>query len=258
MNLQYLRQKLGHARFSDSTKQWDTEQQREFWNDWNSVHLQAETLGEEALRRARKVLELVQGLSLPAQPRILEVGCANGWFSEWLLKVGNVYGIDLSDVSIEEAKRRLPRAQFLADDVLSVNLLERYFDLVVSLETISHVADQPRFVKVIAETLRPGGYLLVATQNGPIYSRKSNIAPPAEGQLRHWLARKELVSLLKPYFRCLKVLTIEPAGDLGFMRIVDSPKLNSAFERVLSKETIKSIKERLGFGQTLIVVAEKK
>jgi len=42
------------------------------------------------------------------------------------------------------------------------------------------------------------------------------------------------------------------------MRIVDSPKLNSAFERVLSKETIKSIKERLGFGQTLIVVAEKK
>lgn len=129
--------------------------------------------------------------------------------------------------------------------------------MAVSLETISHVADQRRFIEVIAAALRPCGYLVIATQNRSIYARRSNIALPAEGQLRHWLTREELIRLLKPSFRPLKVLTMEPNGDLGFMRIVNSRKLNSALERILSKNTITSLKERLGFGQTLIVVAEK-
>lgn len=118
MNLQYLQEKLGRPRFLDSTKQWDIEQQRQFWNDWTSRHLQPGTIGDEALRRGKKVLELVQALWLPSQSRILEVGCGNGWFSDWLASIGNVYGIDISDQAIEEAKRRLPYVEFHAGDIL--------------------------------------------------------------------------------------------------------------------------------------------
>ena len=69
----------------------------------------------------------------------------------------NVYGIDISDQSIAEAKRRVPGAQFQVGDVLSATL-PKDFDVAVNLETISHIADQRRFIEVIAGALRPGGY----------------------------------------------------------------------------------------------------
>ena len=48
------------------------------------------------------------------------------------------------------------------------------FDVVVTLETFSHVADQPKLIEVIANLLRDRGYLILTTQNRSIYTRKQS------------------------------------------------------------------------------------
>jgi hypothetical protein len=42
------------------------------------------------------------------------------------------------------------------------------------------------------------------------------------------------------------------------MRIVNSRKLNSILSTFLRQEIIQTMKERLGFGQTIVALAEKK
>jgi SAM-dependent methyltransferase len=241
----------------DSNQKWDLQVQRKFWNAWNSRHLQEHTLGDAARRRGQAVLNLVSSLNL-RQPHILEIGCANGWLTEQLQLIGTVHGVDLSDASIEEARRRVPGARFEAGDVLEISLPSGSFDLVVSLETLSHVADQRRFVEVAAKVLSSRSHLILATQNRWVYLRRSDVQPPADGQLRRWLTRKELRTLLSQRFKCLRMPTMEPAGDRGILRLVNSRKLNSILRRFFSQDRIQRMKEYWGFGQTIIVLAEKR
>src|SRR5215831_10050780 len=66
----------------DSSVNWDSDSQRKFWNAWDTQHLQ--TVGEETRRRSDEVLGLISSLNLE-RPRILEIGCGNGWLAERLL-----------------------------------------------------------------------------------------------------------------------------------------------------------------------------
>jgi 2-polyprenyl-3-methyl-5-hydroxy-6-metoxy-1,4-benzoquinol methylase len=241
----------------DSNRQWDQDSQREFWNDWNMRHLQEDTLSREAIHRGEVVLSLIRSLRLQ-RPRILEIGCGNGWLADQLQMVGTVHGVDLSDASIEAARRRVPGAKFETGDFLEMKLPSGSFDVVVSLETLSHVPDQPRFVEVAARALNARGRLILTTQNRTVYLRKSNVVPPAKGQLRRWLTRRELRHLLNPRFKCSRLFTIEPSGDQGILRIVNSRKLNSVLLRFCRQEAIQKIKANLGFGQTIVVLAEKR
>jgi 2-polyprenyl-3-methyl-5-hydroxy-6-metoxy-1,4-benzoquinol methylase len=251
---------LGKPQALDSTRDWDIEDQRHFWNEENARWIlgkAGEAIGEESCRRGKKVIELLQK-RLPVCSKVLDIGCANGWLCEWFVNYGWIpYGIDLSDASIEEAKKRVPKGKFFASSIFDAPSFESSFDAIVSMETITHVVDQAAFVKVVADTLSYGGTAVIVTQNRPIYSRRSNIKMPKNGQIRHWLTRKQLTTLMKPHFRELQVMTMEPSGDLGYMKIVQSYKLNKLLEIFLSKEKIKALKERLGFGQTLIAVAVK-
>ena len=45
------------------------------------------------------------------------------------------------------------------------------FDVAVSLEVLSHVADTQAFIDKIASLLKPGGYLMLATQNRSVLER---------------------------------------------------------------------------------------
>ena len=56
------------------------------------------------------------------------------------------------------------------------------FDVIVSLEVLAHVDDKRAFVSRMASLLRPGGMLMLATQNRPVLERCKHIVPKAEGQ----------------------------------------------------------------------------
>jgi ubiquinone/menaquinone biosynthesis C-methylase UbiE len=241
----------------DSTKNWDLEAQRRFWNEWDARYLQDATIGTDALRRGEAVLSLLQACSLE-NPRILELGCGNGWLAEKLVAYGPVTGVDIADKAIEEARRRVPSGTFHVGDAMNLDLPDDIFNLVVTLEVFSHVPNQRLFLKVMARVLRAGGYLILLTQNRTVYMRRRDINPPAEGQLRRWVTMRELRGMLLPYFHILKATTMQPAGDRGFLHIVNSVKLTSLLSKVIPRPSLERFKERCGLGQTLIVVAQKR
>jgi SAM-dependent methyltransferase len=241
----------------DSAANSDYESQRRFWNEWDAQYLQGSTIGMEALRRGQTVISLLQSLSLET-PRLLELGCGNGWLAERLIAFGPVTGVDIADEAIEEARRRVPGGTFFAGDALSLDLPTGAFDVVIALETFSHVPSQPLFVALMARVLRRGGYLILTTQNRTVYARRKNVRPPAPGQLRRWVTMGELRSMLAPQFHILKAFTIQPAGNVGFLRIINSARINWLLSQVFPRPVLESLKEKCGLGQTLIVVAQRR
>src|SRR5690606_11965356 len=179
--------------------------QREFWNEWNAEYREC-SQWEGSHDQLRVVRRWLQGR--PWAPRILEAGCGTGWTVGELLAYGSVVGTDLADEVIERAKQRFPRAEFIAGDFMELEFSG--FDVVVCLEVLTHMADQPAFVAKLAQALKPGGELLLGTQNRPVLEHSSKVQPPKPGQLRRWVDRKELRALLAPHFDILEMRTITP------------------------------------------------
>ena len=89
------------ARGLDSHVNWNKESQRNFWNASDIKHLQ--TVSQETLRRGNEALTIISSLNLQ-RPRILEIGCGNGWLAERLLSFGPVTGVWTS--RMRQFKRR--------------------------------------------------------------------------------------------------------------------------------------------------------
>ncbi len=58
-------------------------------------------------------------------------------------------------------------------------------------------------------------------------------------------------------FKICKYYTVLPAGDRGFLRVLNSPKLNRPAELVVPAAWIRRAKECCGLGQYQIAVAQK-
>lgn len=237
----------------------ETQAQQRFWNEWNARHRGSEynvSIDPPTLRRRDTVFQWIQQLQL-TEPRILDLGCATGWLSNQLTEFGEVVGTDIADESINEARHRFPHIQFECEDFTTSKWSRGEFDVVVSLETLSHVPDQAAFVKRIGEVLKPGGFLILTTQNRIVFERRATVGPPGDGQLRHWLSPSEVRRLLAGSFVIRRFTTLSPEGDRGFLRLVNSTRVNRLLSRALSPTFVERTKERLGFGQTIAVLAQR-
>jgi 2-polyprenyl-3-methyl-5-hydroxy-6-metoxy-1,4-benzoquinol methylase len=101
---------------------------------------------------------------------------------------------------------------------MALDFGERCFDVVVTFEVLSHVADQAASVSKVHRLLRPGGLRLLATQSRPALER-NRIPPPRPGQLRRWVDRDELSAVLGVLF------------DTQEMRVLTSRKVNHVLDR---------------------------
>jgi len=106
-------------------------------------------------RRAK--LEYFLG-QLPKDARILEVGCAQGWFGEYAVRHGwtDVTGIDIVRPTVP------PPHAFVHGDINdwpALGLRAGSFDAIVAFEVIEH----GDFYAAMADLLRPGGKLMVTT-----------------------------------------------------------------------------------------------
>lgn len=235
------------------------EEQAGFYDRWNSQFRAAsfDDIGEESQARGLAVLESVRSLAIES-PTILEVGCGTGWLTERLAQIARCTAIDLSPRAIDIAKQRGLSAEFIAGDFYTADLGSRRFDVVVCVETISYVPDQPLFVDKIGSITKPGGYLILTSVNSFVYKRRKDVRPPEPGQIRKWLSRRELHRLLKGHFRIVSSKTILPAGYSGVLRLVNSPKINRLLACVLSEAHLRAAKERLGFGHCRVIVARRR
>jgi SAM-dependent methyltransferase len=93
--------------------------------------------------------------------RLLEVGCAYGYFLEMIrADFPDSIGIDVSSAAIAYARERGLDAR--EGDLLDFTW-ERPFDAVCLWDTIEHLPHPDRVVQRAAESLAPGGYLMLTT-----------------------------------------------------------------------------------------------
>src|SRR4030095_3749148 len=100
--------------------------------------------------------------------KMLDVGCGTGWLCALMLPFGEVTGIDFTEEALDRARHRMPEVRFVTGDFLTSDF-NNQFDVIICMEVISHVADQSGFIHKCWEALKPGGYLMLATQNQFVY-----------------------------------------------------------------------------------------
>lgn len=108
-------------------------------------------------------IRLIETLGI-RRGRLLDVGCACGFFIEAALKHGfDAYGIEFSKEAVAIAREEI-RSRITVGDV---NLLrereEDRFDAVVAFDIIEHTQNPIKFLEEIRQILRPGGWLMLAT-----------------------------------------------------------------------------------------------
>jgi SAM-dependent methyltransferase len=231
--------------------------QQKFWNDWNSSTREL-GLNEISLDQAQAVSSWLKKIKLD-NPRIIEIGCGAGWLSPQLAAFGQVVATDLADEVLARAARSYPAIDFVAGDFMSLAFGRGGFDVAVSLEVLSHIADQKAFIAKIGSLLRPGGYFIIGTQNRPAL-QKNDLPPPGPGQLRHWVDRHELQTLLDGEFEVLELRSITPRFNRGWRRLVNSHKVNQLLRKAAPPVAgwIKTTQERAWLGWTLMALARKR
>ena len=235
----------------------DLATQRTFWNRWNKRVRENREVDVISQARGAFVLDALQRYA-PKPATIADLGCGTGWLSAALAKHGEVTAVDLADEVIAHAQQRNPEVRFIAGDLTSMTLPDAPYHVVVCVETLSHVPDQATFVDRVADWLIPGGLLILTTQNRRVFARTSGVTPLQVGQIRHWLTPPELRRLLARSFDIEQFTTMLPEGDRGFLRVVNSTKVNRLLQLVWAEETIQAAKERAGLGQSIAVVARRR
>ncbi|UYO38488.1 class I SAM-dependent methyltransferase [Rhodopseudomonas palustris] len=152
----------------------------QFWDTWNFFHRQPDQLTEVSKDQQREIIRWCRDLGLQ-DAKILEVGCGTGWLCQSLLEFGHVEATDLSPDCIRQAQHRLPQVHFVAGDFSSLEFPAAPYDIVCTLEVLAHVEDQNAFIGKIARLLKPGGTLMLATQNRRMLERWAKVAPPPLG-----------------------------------------------------------------------------
>jgi 2-polyprenyl-3-methyl-5-hydroxy-6-metoxy-1,4-benzoquinol methylase len=102
--------------------------------------------------------------------KVADIACGTGYGSRALSEQGQAFyviGVDVSEEAIRYAQRRHspPRVEFRAASGDDTGLQENDFDVVVSFETIEHVADERAFLREFKRLLKPGGLLICSVPN---------------------------------------------------------------------------------------------
>jgi len=102
--------------------------------------------------------------------RVLDVGCGGGLMAEPLARAGaTVVGLDASGEVLAVARAHAAANQIAIDyregSAEALAATAERFDVITALEIVEHVADLDSFMRALAQLLRPGGLLIVATLN---------------------------------------------------------------------------------------------
>jgi 2-polyprenyl-3-methyl-5-hydroxy-6-metoxy-1,4-benzoquinol methylase len=104
-------------------------------------------------------------------PRVLDIGCGEGYFAAALLRTGvEVVAVDVAAEPLRRAHLRHPALDLrLVKSEAPLPLEDTSFDVVWAGETIEHVADTAQWLSELRRVLRSGGRLLLSTpDHGPL------------------------------------------------------------------------------------------
>lgn len=104
---------------------------------------------------------------------VADVACGEGYGSDLLAGAARqTVGIDAHRVTLEAARRKYGRESlaFIHGDARALPLGDDSIDLLVSFETLEHLAQQERMIAEIARVTRPDGLAIISTPDRELYS----------------------------------------------------------------------------------------
>ena len=145
-------------------------------------------------------------LELARGKRVLDAACGEGYGSAMLAgAAASVLGVDIAEDAIAHARSRYgaqANLRFQRGDCTALDAAPGSFDLIVSFETLEHVAAQENLIAGFARALTDAGILIVSSPDKRTYSDVSGFRN--EFHVRE-LYRDELLALLAPHFPQLRL-----------------------------------------------------
>lgn len=112
-------------------------------------------------------MEFLATLLKPGE-KVLEVGCSNGYISEYLHGQSgcNILGLDYADVAIAQAQARTRDKEsslsFRCADLIRDELPDGDFDTILAIDSIYFMGDYNKTLAKLNANLKPGGRLIIA------------------------------------------------------------------------------------------------
>ncbi len=127
--------------------------------------------------------------------RVLEAGCGEGYGADLLAaRAAAVVGLDYDAAAVDHARRTYPEVAMVRGNLAALPFDDGEFDVVVSLQTIEHLWDQPGFLAECARVLAPEGWCVLSTPNrhtfppGNVFHTRELDAEELRGLLEHVFA----------------------------------------------------------------------
>lgn len=189
----------------------------------------------EHLHRYAFAAELVEG------KRVLDIASGEGYGSEMLARTAAfVTGVDIDEASILHAQKKYQKGNltFKKGSCTAIPLPDDSVDVVISFETIEHVAEHEKMLSEIKRVLVSDGLLIISTPDKYQYAD----VPGYHNQFHvKELYKNEFESLLRAYFKNQKILgqkiiygsnILEEAGENYFGGIYEFNKLLAQAEKI--------------------------
>lgn len=171
--------------------------------------------------------------------RLLDVGCATGFFMEAAADEGfDVRGLEFSTVAISRARPDI-RERIVCGDINA--LLKREpekFDVVTAFDIIEHVQDPAKFLEEIGQILHPGGVLAISSPDtGHFLRYLMGSKWPMLQPMQHAMlfSRRGIAALLERCgFRDVKVETARKVVTMDYLAeqiVPTNPGLNRAYQK---------------------------
>jgi 2-polyprenyl-3-methyl-5-hydroxy-6-metoxy-1,4-benzoquinol methylase len=149
---------------------------------------------------------------------VLEAGCGEGYGADLLARSGaRVVGLDYDPTTVSHVTRTYAgTVSAVRGDLQRLPLGDASVEVVVCLQVVEHLWDQPGFVAECARVLRPAGTLIASTPNRLTFSPG---ADPGEQPLNPFHTREltaaELTDLLATAFSVRRVYGLTHGRRIG-------------------------------------------
>jgi SAM-dependent methyltransferase len=106
-------------------------------------------------------------IALPADARILEIGCGTGHNLAMLQRFGRVDAIEIDPAARAMASRRLGKPVMASPLPALEGVEDKAYDLVAILDVLEHIEEDEAALAGIAAKLKPGGRILITVPAHP-------------------------------------------------------------------------------------------
>jgi SAM-dependent methyltransferase len=197
---------------------------------------------EERIASARRHCDVIAPLARPG--RLLDVGCAAGFFLQAASERWDVTGVELSSFAAEYARREFGHV-VLTGDIADADLPDDSFDVVTLWNTVEHMSDPRQALAHVGRVAAPGALVVLTT-----------------GNVRGPLARRDLSNwnLMTPpehlyFFDPSTITRLLAEAGLSVRRIVQDGLVSSG--GLLARPRARVFASALGLGNVMTVYARR-